>query len=157
MQHFICSILYIPLYFQSNYCQEINFMRVYVTSYKWNYKIKKIMHFWSPLVITIWSNNNYILLVVFILFLEIFHHQTMDLNSEQLWRYSIENSSTNLSLVLQPRTREGWGREYFPFALETISICAKQKNIVFWCYALNYRPEEFFIIFLFSSFLCKKW
>ena len=39
-----------------------------------------------------------------------------------------------------------------PCPTSTSPVCSKQKTCLFWCYALNYRPEKFFV----SSFLCRK-
>ena len=36
--------------------------------------------------------------------------------------------------------------------LEKSSICPKQKTCPFWCYALNHRPEKFFV----SSIWCRR-
>ena len=83
------------------------------------------------------------------------------------WTWSMVSPITLLSIIIirlhlswcwwqmkeQARSQGGGGEGGLPPAwLKKFQFCPKQKNMPFWCYALNYRPEEF----CFASFLCRK-
>ena len=71
-----------------------------------------------------------------------------------------EITRTTLFLIFHLLTQKRMDFIIFVGKLKTLSpcptyispVCPKQKTCLLWCYALNCRPEEFFI----SSFLCRK-